>query len=157
MYRGWVGREGLLIRQLTYSHIHSDVHILYSVCLIKEMDILFAKHDLPGNTVIDIDSLHLHPQVVAGKTIVQRDLGGRHGVVREPRPPALFEKTPLALGGASPDRGEHTGQVLMEVGFSESEVDAMDREGAFGKIGRDGTGDAEVNASRKMTWKKSRL
>ena len=39
-----------------------------------EIDALFKEHDLPGNSVVDIDSLHLHPQVIAGESIIQRDL-----------------------------------------------------------------------------------
>ena len=104
-----------------------------------EMDLLFNEHDLPGNTVVDIDQLHLHSQVVAGGSIVQRDLGGRHGVVREPRPATIFEKTPQKIGGAGPRRGQHTAEILRELGFDESEVTAMELAGVFGEIGRDGT------------------
>jgi crotonobetainyl-CoA:carnitine CoA-transferase CaiB-like acyl-CoA transferase len=116
----------------------------------EEMDALFKEHDLPGNTIVDIDSLHLHPQVVAGGSIVQRDLGGRHGVVREPRPPTLFEKTPAKMGGAAPWRGQHTAEVLRELGVSEEELDEMEKAGVFGKLGRDGTSTCTGAAGAKL-------
>ena len=105
-----------------------------------EIDALFKEHDLPGNSVVDIDSLHLHPQVIAGESIIQRDLGGRHGVVREPRMSTLFEKTPTRMGGASPWRGQHTAEVLLELGLTAGEIDAMEEEGVFGSLGKTGQG-----------------
>ena len=105
-----------------------------------EIDALFKEHDLPGNSVVDIDSLHLHPQVIAGESIIQRDLGGRHGVVREPRMSTLFEKTPTRMGGASPWRGQHTAEVLLELGLTAGEIEAMEEEGVFGALGKTGQG-----------------
>ncbi len=47
-------------------------------------------------------------------------IGGR---MRQPRHPARFEGTPAALGGPSPLLGEHTDEILTEVGLADRIAD----------------------------------
>jgi crotonobetainyl-CoA:carnitine CoA-transferase CaiB-like acyl-CoA transferase len=46
----------------------------------------------------------------------------RAGTVRRPRHPAQFAATPAAIGGACPALGEHTDEVLAELGLSADEI-----------------------------------
>jgi crotonobetainyl-CoA:carnitine CoA-transferase CaiB-like acyl-CoA transferase len=46
----------------------------------------------------------------------------RAGVVRRPRHPAQFAATPAAIGGACPGLGEHTDEVLAELGLPAEEI-----------------------------------
>jgi crotonobetainyl-CoA:carnitine CoA-transferase CaiB-like acyl-CoA transferase len=39
------------------------------------------------------------------------------GRLRQPRPPVRFEKTPAALGGPAPTLGQHTDELLRELGL----------------------------------------
>jgi crotonobetainyl-CoA:carnitine CoA-transferase CaiB-like acyl-CoA transferase len=44
--------------------------------------------------------------------------------------PVTLSRTPGAVRTASPDLGEHTDQVLAELGYSKDEVAALHRDGA---------------------------
>ena len=47
------------------------------------------------------------------------------GMVRTPRPAAQFEQTPSNLYTHSPLLGEHSREVLSELGYEKSEVDRL--------------------------------
>ena len=47
------------------------------------------------------------------------------GLVRQPRPAALFDVTPARIGGPAPRIGQHTDAILAEAGYSLSEILAM--------------------------------
>jgi crotonobetainyl-CoA:carnitine CoA-transferase CaiB-like acyl-CoA transferase len=52
------------------------------------------------------------------------------GRIREPRPPARFERTPAAIRGPAPRLGEHSDAVLAELGRSAAEIAALRASGA---------------------------
>ena len=54
------------------------------------------------------------------------------------------------MGGAAPWRGQHTAEVLRELGVSEEELDEMEKAGVFGKLGRDGTSTCTGAAGAKL-------
>jgi crotonobetainyl-CoA:carnitine CoA-transferase CaiB-like acyl-CoA transferase len=47
------------------------------------------------------------------------------GMVRQARPAARFDRTPAQIGGAAPRIGEHTGEILAEIGYTEAEIEAL--------------------------------
>jgi formyl-CoA transferase len=47
------------------------------------------------------------------------------------RQPVTLSRTTSAVVMPTPERGEHTEQVLMEFGFSEAEIDALRMAGAI--------------------------
>jgi crotonobetainyl-CoA:carnitine CoA-transferase CaiB-like acyl-CoA transferase len=47
------------------------------------------------------------------------------GRLRQPRHPARFRGTPAALGGPSPQLGEHTDEVLTELGLSPADIEHL--------------------------------
>lgn len=83
-------------------------------------DALLA-HDVPCAVVNTVDRVHLDPQVVHNATLVEHERP-HLGLVREPRPPALYSLTPTALGRHAPMLDEHTDEVLAELGHSEVEI-----------------------------------
>ena len=65
-----------------------------------------------------------HPQVAASEIVVEHD-HPHVGRLRQARPAARFEGTPTAIRHGAPLLGEHTYELLREVGYSDAEIDAM--------------------------------
>jgi crotonobetainyl-CoA:carnitine CoA-transferase CaiB-like acyl-CoA transferase len=88
----------------------------------------FEKEDVPHAPVNRQERLHLDPQLVVNGTLVER-VHPKAGPMREPRPPVRFERTPAALRGHAPSLGEHTDEVLGEIGLGAQEIAGFRREG----------------------------
>ncbi|MFI5317922.1 MAG: CoA transferase, partial [Myxococcota bacterium] len=56
----------------------------------------------------------------------------RAGRIRQPRPAADFSETPARVRRPAPGLGEHSREVLREVGFSEGEVARLIEAGVLG-------------------------
>jgi crotonobetainyl-CoA:carnitine CoA-transferase CaiB-like acyl-CoA transferase len=54
------------------------------------------------------------------------------GRVRQPRHPAQFARTPAHLAGRAPLLGEHTDEVLTELGYDAAQIDTLRASGAIG-------------------------
>ncbi len=65
-----------------------------------------------------------HPQIKASEIVIEYD-HPQLGRLRQARPAARFEGTPTSIRNGAPQLGEHTYDVLAEVGYSEAEIDAM--------------------------------
>jgi crotonobetainyl-CoA:carnitine CoA-transferase CaiB-like acyl-CoA transferase len=85
--------------------------------------------DVPCAPVLRRDEIIENEQVVA-MNMVQTLQQPFVGEVRQPTPAALFGSTPSAIRGPAPGIGEHTRDILSEVGLGDSEVDALIASGA---------------------------
>ena len=65
-----------------------------------------------------------HPQIKASGIVVEHD-HPHAGRLRQARPAARFEGTPTSIRHGAPLLGEHTYDLLGEVGYSEQEIEAM--------------------------------
>ena len=65
-----------------------------------------------------------HPQIKASGIVVEHD-HPHAGRLRQARPAARFESTPTSIRQGAPLLGQHTYDLLAEVGYSEQEIDAM--------------------------------
>ena len=52
--------------------------------------------------------------------------------MRQPRPPVRFSNTPSEMRHYSPDVGQHTVEILSELGLTMDEMQELAREGAIG-------------------------
>ncbi|MDE0885220.1 MAG: CoA transferase [Myxococcota bacterium] len=89
----------------------------------EEASAIFDAEDVPAGIVVALADLHQDPQVVANEILVENEYP-RMGRVRETRPTARFADTPGAIPGPAPDLGEHTDEILEELGL-EMETQAL--------------------------------
>ncbi len=86
--------------------------------------------ELPCGPINTIDKVFQHPQVLHRRMLEEIDhpTAGRLKLVGIPY---KFSETPLSIRRHPPTLGEHTEEVLRELGYSEAEVAALRAEGAI--------------------------
>jgi crotonobetainyl-CoA:carnitine CoA-transferase CaiB-like acyl-CoA transferase len=86
------------------------------------------KEDVPHAPIHRPEVLHEDPQLVENGTLVESE----HpiaGPMRQAKPPVRFEKTPASISRHAPALGEHTGEVLAELGLPAQEIAALREQG----------------------------
>ena len=97
----------------------------------EELLALFAQNDVPVARANSRAEVPLDPQVVATGALVTYE-HPRAGLLQQPRSSMRFEGTPLAAITPAPELGEHTIEILAEVGLSEDEMSELAVQGVFG-------------------------
>jgi crotonobetainyl-CoA:carnitine CoA-transferase CaiB-like acyl-CoA transferase len=95
------------------------------------LDVLDAE-DVPCAPVLTRDVVHEHPQVIANGIIVE-DEHPVVGLVRQARPAERMDGTPSEISRPAPTLGQHTDEVLAELGLSATEIDELRASGALGQ------------------------
>lgn len=91
----------------------------------------FAKHNIPAAPALDpIDAMD-DPQIKARDMAIEFE-DANVGRLKTFGVPVKFSKTPGFIKKSSPKLGENTREVLMEAGFTESEIEHLVSEGAVG-------------------------
>jgi len=85
----------------------------------------------PFGPANDVDDFLSDPQVTHNQIVVPLE-DARFGTTRYLRHPVRYEKTPASFRRHAPRRGEHTDEVLREVGYRDEELAALRRDGAIG-------------------------
>lgn len=73
--------------------------------------------DVPCAPVLRREELLSHPQIEANELVVRTE-DPRGGSIRQPRPAERFDRTPSALRLPAPALGEHTDELLGELGLA---------------------------------------
>lgn len=92
-------------------------------CSLDDFVVRSQEHDVPASKINTLDDLPHDPQVLNNEVFVERDhpLAGR---IREPRPAARMHATPQQLGRVAPGHGEHTLEIVAELGFDADQLRA---------------------------------
>jgi crotonobetainyl-CoA:carnitine CoA-transferase CaiB-like acyl-CoA transferase len=90
-----------------------------------------AAEQVPCGPVVALDELHEHPQIRTNRTLVETE-HPTMGRLREPRPPVQFAATPAEIRRPVPRLGEHTDEVLAEIGVAPPEIEDLRGKGVVG-------------------------
>ena len=80
--------------------------------------------DVPCAPILRRGEIIANEQVVARELIAELEQPGV-GTVRQPKPAARFEVDAAAIGGPAPRIGQHTKQVLSDLGYGDAAIEAM--------------------------------
>jgi crotonobetainyl-CoA:carnitine CoA-transferase CaiB-like acyl-CoA transferase len=99
-----------------------------AACTLDEFVDRSAVHDVPASRINTLDDLPSDPQVINNEVFVEREhpMAGR---LREPRPAARLTETPQCVGRVAPAHGEHTDEIVAELGLDAEQLRAA---GAIG-------------------------
>ena len=88
---------------------------------------------VPCAPILSRAELLTHPQIQANELIVESE-HPHAGPMRQPRPAARFDATPAEIRRPAPLLGEHTDELLHELGLTPAEITALRNAGVIGSI-----------------------
>ena len=88
----------------------------------------FDAEEVPCAPIIDRSELLDHEQVKTNHSVERLQFEG-FGEVRQARHPAQFERTPAAVSRPAPQLGEHGRDILVALGYGESEIEQLISQG----------------------------
>jgi crotonobetainyl-CoA:carnitine CoA-transferase CaiB-like acyl-CoA transferase len=89
----------------------------------------FAEADIPAGLVQTVEEAFADPQTQAREAVVELSHAAI-GLARSIANPARLAETPPAYRLAPPVLGQHTREILAELGMTPAEIEAAEREGA---------------------------
>ena len=84
----------------------------------------FDAAGLPAGPILDVLQMHADPQAQA-RGMVAEAVHSKLGPVKTLGPPVKLSATPPAIRRGAPRLGEHTREILAEVGYANAEIDAL--------------------------------
>ena len=84
----------------------------------------FTEAGVPSGEILAIDQVFAHPQIVHLGLAAAMSSATR-GDMQVVAQPVTLQRTPGHIASATPERGEHSDEILAELGFSETEITAL--------------------------------
>ena len=88
------------------------------------------QQDVPCAPVLTRRQMIQHPQIEANEILLDYQ-HPEAGHLRQVRQPAVFSTTPLSAPAPAPQLGQHTHEVLLQAGYSESEIEQLSLDNAI--------------------------
>ena len=104
------------LRQDNARDLAAAVDLALADLTTTEVLVKLRANDMPGGPVYSFDELHNDPQIVHNGSLIER-VSTSIGELREPRPAARFGAVQPDPAGSAPNLGEHTTEVLAELGI----------------------------------------
>jgi alpha-methylacyl-CoA racemase len=132
-----VGREDLVAQQFAAvgSDVHRQVEALFAARTREQWTQFAAEHDCCLEPVLDLDEALASELVRSREMVVEIEQPGAAAPVRQLGVPVKLSRTPgdhRRLPG--PGLGEHTREVLAELGYDEERIAALERDGAVAGV-----------------------
>jgi crotonobetainyl-CoA:carnitine CoA-transferase CaiB-like acyl-CoA transferase len=133
----WLADPRFVTPEGRHQHVGARLELIQDVLRTRAsaewLDRLEAE-GVPCVPVLRRSEMVDHPQVRESETLIEYDHPGA-GRLRQARPAAEFSVTPATVRAGGPALGEHDGQVLAEIGYSEAEIGALAEAGVIGRTG----------------------
>ena len=108
-------------RQTNAAELRQLLTDAYAAFSTDEICARLDAEDVPWARINSRDEVIDDPQIRAMGALVEYE-HPRGGRLRQPRPPGRFHATPASLHRPSPELGQHTNEVLRELGLNDSAV-----------------------------------
>src|SRR5262249_47811644 len=131
----WLNDERFKTPALRDQHINERLTMTQAVLRTRTTQAWLERlqaEQVPCAPVLPRSQAIAHPQLLATGVLLQSE----HpiaGSLRQTRAAARFSETPTSLRRGAPRLGEHTSEVLRELGLSAAEIDGLRRRGTIGK------------------------
>ena len=119
------------IRMRNAAALHDIVNPITRALPTAELVKRLEAEDVPHAVINTPEHIHEDLQVIANELLVELDHPSA-GRMRQPRPVGDFEATPGELRRPAPGLGEHSDEILAELGLPEAEITALREAGLLG-------------------------
>ncbi|MBI3948878.1 MAG: CoA transferase [Acidobacteria bacterium] len=108
--------------------IFTELRHIFRSKLRQEWQQVFAQADACCEPVLTLEEAFAHPQVQYRQMITEVEHPD-WGTIRQLGTPFKFSETPAAARTAAPQLGQHTEEILQELGYSELQIRDLKKEG----------------------------